>query len=136
MIQSAYNDDRGKLRIFQWRDRFCMSGKKIVSMAWCDAEFPVKSKNFDISFSSVLNKAKQLSLFVDMNPDILGGTPRVAGTRIPVYMVLNAVGEHGSIEGATCSYRSLSTEQIRDAIHFAANVLESPIEHEAETAGR
>jgi uncharacterized protein (DUF433 family) len=92
-----------------------------------------RPKDFDVPFSSVLENAKQLSLFVDMDSEVLGGTPRVGGTRIPVYRVLNAIDEYGSIDGATIAYRSLTVEQVRDAVQFAAHVLESPVEHEAET---
>lgn len=67
-----------------------------------------RPKNFSFPFSSVLKKAEQLSLFVDIDPEILGGTPRIDDTRIPVYMVLNAIHEHGSIQGARRVYRSLT----------------------------
>jgi uncharacterized protein (DUF433 family) len=95
----------------------------------------VKPKDFDIPFSSVLENARQLSLFVGMDDDVLGGTPRVSGTRIPVHRVLSAIDEYGTIEGATKAYRSLTLEQIHDAVQFAAHVLEFPVEHETETAG-
>jgi uncharacterized protein (DUF433 family) len=87
----------------------------------------VKSSRFEVPFSACLSQAKQLSLFIDMSPGVLGGSPRIAGTRIPVYMILNAIEEHGTIEGALCSYRSLSVEQVKDAVLFAANVLECPV---------
>jgi uncharacterized protein (DUF433 family) len=92
-----------------------------------------RPKDFEIPFFSVLENAKQLSLFVDMDPEVLGGTPRIGGTRIPVYRVLNAIDEYGSIDDATAAYRSLTVEQIHDAVQFAAHVLESPVEHETET---
>jgi uncharacterized protein (DUF433 family) len=50
-----------------------------------------------------------------------------------VYRVLNAIDEYGSIDDATAAYRSLTVEQIHDAVQFAAHVLESPVEHETET---
>lgn len=95
-------------------------------------DFP-RPKNFNVSFSSVLNQAKQLSLFVEIDEEVLGGTPRIDNTRIPVYMVLSAIEEHGSIEGATHAYRSLTSEQVRDALMFAIHVLESPLEYESST---
>lgn len=94
----------------------------------------VRPKAFDVPFSSVLADARQLSLFIDMDNEVLGGTPRVGGTRIPVYRILNAIDEYGSIDGVRVAYRSLTTEQVRDAIQFAARVLEFPVEHETETA--
>ena len=90
---------------------------------------PARPKNFSIPFSSVLAKAKQLSLFVDMDPDVLAGAPRIGGTRIPVYMVLNALKEYGNVSAVTRAYSSLTEPQVYDAIGFAVNVLECPIEH-------
>lgn len=91
-----------------------------------------RPKNFAMPFSSVLKQAEQLSLFVDIDPDILGGTPRIEGTRIPVYMVLNAIDEHGSVMGAANAYRSsIKEEEVRDALRFAVHVLESPIEYKS-----
>jgi len=87
------------------------------------------TKNFSVPFSSVLDNAKQLSLFVDIDPDVLGGTPRIGGTRIPVHMVLSAVEEYGSISEAVRAYRSLTEDQVRDAIKFSINVLECPFEY-------
>ena len=94
-----------------------------------------RPRNFAVPFSNVLEKAKQLSLFIDINPEILGGTPRVDGTRIPIYMVLNAIEEHGSIQGAVHAYRSsLNEEEVRDALRFAVHVMESPIEYKPACA--
>lgn len=89
-----------------------------------------RPKTFSTPFSTVLQKAKQLCLFVDIDSDILGGTPRISGTRIPVHMILNAVEEYGSIEGAAKAYRSLTEQDIRDALKFAIHVLEPPLEYE------
>lgn len=90
-----------------------------------------RPKNFAVPFSDVLKQAEQLSLFVDIDSEILGGTPRIKGTRIPVYMILNAIDEHGSVTDAVHAYRSsLNEEEVRDALRFAVHVLESPIEYE------
>src|SRR3954463_9490405 len=76
-------------------------------LTWDDDPFDLPHpRNFAVPFSIVLENAKQLSLFVDIDTEILGGTPRIDGTRIPVYMVLNAIEEHGSIQGAVNAYRS------------------------------
>ena len=89
-------------------------------------------KDFSMPFSKVLKKALRDFPSIAIDPDVLGGTPRIAGTRIPVYMVLDAVEYNGSIEGALRSYKNLTTEQIKDALHFAGAVLEHPVEHEPE----
>lgn len=89
------------------------------------------AKNFSMPFSSVLENAKQLSLFVDIDPQVIGGTPRIGGTRIPVHMVLNAIDEYGSISEAARAYRSLTEDQVRDALRFSIHVLECPFEYES-----
>jgi uncharacterized protein (DUF433 family) len=94
-----------------------------------------RPKDFSLPFSAVLKNAKQLSLFVDIDPDVIGGTPRIGGTRIPVHLVLNAIDEYGSIAGVTAAYRSLTEAQIRDALRFSIHVLECPLEHEPTIAG-
>lgn len=109
-----------------------------TGFSWPDPdafEYP-GPKDFDISFSSVLKHAEQFCPFVDIDLNFLGGTPRIDGTRIPVYMVLNAIDEHGSIEGAMKAYRSLTEEQVRDALRFSVHVLESPLEHQSSSTGR
>ena len=60
----------------------------------------------------------------------MAGAPCVEGTRIPVYMILDAIECCGSIEGALESYPRLTLEQVKEAIGFAKLVVECPIEHE------
>jgi uncharacterized protein (DUF433 family) len=54
------------------------------------------------------------------------GKPCIAGTRIPVHLVIWAVEQTGSIEGAMKSYPDLSEQQIKDALYFAETILGSP----------
>lgn len=53
------------------------------------------------------------------------GLPCIVGTRIPVHLVLWAIEQTGSIEGAMRSYPDLTVEQVKDAIYFAEAVLGS-----------
>jgi uncharacterized protein (DUF433 family) len=87
-------------------------------------------KDFGVSFGSVLKKAAHDCPSIAMDYNVLSGSPRIAGTRIPVYMVLDAVQYHGNVEGARVSYPELTIEQVKDALSFAGAVLEQPIEHE------
>jgi uncharacterized protein (DUF433 family) len=88
------------------------------------------SKDLSIAFDKVLYKSLQGFPLIAMDRDILCGTPRIAGTRVPVYMVLDAVQHYGTLEGALTSYPQLTTEQVKEAVSFAGDVLEQPIEHE------
>jgi len=126
-------EDRQFLPAEVWRPTNCPEETADVWIASFGSGEVARPKNFDVSFSSVLEHAQQMSLFVDIDCDILGGTPRIGDTRIPVYRILNAIDEYGSLGGVTTAYRSLTIEQVRDAVQFAAHVLEFPVEHETET---
>jgi uncharacterized protein (DUF433 family) len=62
-----------------------------------------------------------------MDPATMAGAPCIAGTRIPVYMVLDAVEHYGSLD-VTLSYPRLTLQQVKDAIGFAKLVVECPID--------
>lgn len=78
------------------------------------------------SFSEVLAEAVKNCASISMDPRRLQGRPCIAGTRIPVHLVLWAVEQHGSIDGALKSYPDLDVQQIKDALYFAEIVLGSP----------
>jgi len=65
---------------------------------------------------------------ISINPDVMAGAPCIRGTRIPVYMVLDAIEYYGEIGGALRSYPNLTIEQVKNAIGFAKVVLECPID--------
>lgn len=87
-------------------------------------------KDFSVSYGAVLKKAAQDCPSIAMDYDVLCGSPRILGTRIPVYMVVDAVQHYGSVEGVRESYPELTIEQVKDALSFAGAVLEQPIEYE------
>lgn len=87
-------------------------------------------KDFSVSYGSVLTKAMKGCPSIAVDYNVLCGSPRIKGTRIPVYMVIDAVQHHGGVEGALESYPDLTTEQVKDALSFASAVLEQPVEHE------
>jgi len=97
----------------------------------CRDTFISTAKDFDVSFLSVLQDAAKRYKDIAIDPEILGGTPRIAGTRIPVYMILDAVEYYGNLEGALTSYPQLSIEQVKEALCFAGEVLEHPIDYES-----
>ena len=100
----------------------------------CRDKFISTLKDFDVSFGSVLQEASEQYPHIAIDAEILGGTPRVAGTRIPVYMVLDAVEYYGALEGALKSYPQLSLEQVKEAVGFAGTVLEHPVDYEPEAS--
>lgn len=88
------------------------------------------SKDFSVAYGSVLKKVIQDYPLIAMDDNVLCGSPRIAGTRVPVYMVLDAAQHYGTVEGVKESYPQLTTEQVKEAISFAGALLEQPIEYE------
>jgi uncharacterized protein (DUF433 family) len=100
----------------------------------CRDRFISTLKDFDVPFASVLREAATQYSSIAIDDEILGGTPRIAGTRIPVYLVLDAVEHYGDLDGALKSYPQLSLEQVKEAMGFAEAVLEHPVDYESETS--
>ena len=71
---------------------------------------------------------------VSVDPNVMGGAPCIQGTRIPVYMVLDAIEHCGEVEAAIRSYPRLTIQQVKDAIGFAKLVVECPIDDETSPA--
>jgi uncharacterized protein (DUF433 family) len=93
-------------------------------------------KDFDVPISEVFCRSLQGRPSVAVDYKVLGGTPHIVGTRIPVFMILDAVEYHGSLEGALTSYPNLTIEQVKDAVSFAAAVTEHPVDYEVESPSR
>jgi uncharacterized protein (DUF433 family) len=64
---------------------------------------------------------------IAVDPRVVHGAPVVAGTRIPVSMILGLLEEGCSIAEVREVYPSLSDEQIRAAVRFAAALCEGPM---------
>lgn len=91
-------------------------------------EFPT-AKNLDVSLRWVLQRAVEDSKCVDIDYRVLGGTPTIKDTRVPVYMILQAIEYHESLQAALeKAYPQLNIDQIRDAVLFAASVLECSVD--------
>lgn len=60
---------------------------------------------------------------IHAQPDIQGGHAVVAGTRVPVHVIVGALADGSSIPEVCASYR-LSERQVRAALAYAAASLE------------
>lgn len=58
---------------------------------------------------------------IEINPQKLLGKPVIKGTRIPVYVVLNLLGEGQTIPQIVAEYPDLTKEDILAAIRFASH---------------
>ena len=60
------------------------------------------------------------------NPSIMMGKPVIAGTRIPVELILEKIAAGETIEQLLEEYPRLTEEGVRAALHFASQVPKSP----------
>ena len=58
----------------------------------------------------------------ESNPDVLSGQPVVRGTRLPVYVIVDAVAAGDSMEDLLEAYPFLEESDVRQALHFAARM--------------
>jgi len=61
---------------------------------------------------------------ISSDPDICHGKPCIKGTRIPVYLNVSLVSEGMSVEEIINDYPSLTAEDIKAAIQYAAKLCE------------
>jgi uncharacterized protein (DUF433 family) len=64
---------------------------------------------------------------IESNPEVLSGQPVVKGTRLPVYVIVEAIAEGDEKEDILDAYPYLEEEDIRAALRFAARM--SQLEH-------
>lgn len=64
------------------------------------------------------------------NPKILAGKPAVAGTRIPVTLILNLLAHGQTIKQIIGDYPDLTAEDIKAAVKYA----QGTIERESDTS--
>ncbi len=60
---------------------------------------------------------------IEVNPDILLGKPVIAGTRIPVYLILNLLASGYSYERILEAYPGLTKEDITAALTYAERLM-------------
>lgn len=56
---------------------------------------------------------------IEVNPDILAGKPVIAGTRVPVYLILNLLAAGYDAERIIHAYPGLTHEDIQAALWYA-----------------
>ncbi len=60
---------------------------------------------------------------IEVNPKILVGKPVIAGTRIPVYLIVNLVANGYDFEKIIEAYPVLTKEDIKAALKYAENLV-------------
>jgi uncharacterized protein (DUF433 family) len=61
---------------------------------------------------------------IQINPRICNGKPVIAGTRIPVTVILDQMVETGSIENVHALYPELERQQIVAALQYCHSVID------------
>jgi len=60
---------------------------------------------------------------IESDPGILLGKPVIKGTRIPVYLILELLGAGYSPEKVVETYPSLTLDDVKAAIQYAADIM-------------
>jgi uncharacterized protein (DUF433 family) len=60
---------------------------------------------------------------IEINPDVMFGKPVIKGTRIPVDLILRALGDGMSVDELLAGYPKLTREDVRAAYRFAADYI-------------
>jgi uncharacterized protein (DUF433 family) len=56
---------------------------------------------------------------IEINPDVLMGKPVIAGTRIPVYLILNLLASGYDQDRIIQAYPGLTPDDVRAALQYA-----------------
>jgi len=61
---------------------------------------------------------------IEINPRVCNGKPVIAGTRIPVTVILDQLAEGDSVREITRKYPELTVEQVAEALHYCHGMIE------------
>jgi uncharacterized protein (DUF433 family) len=124
-----------KERVAEPRRLIFLSYSQVVKREAMDtmkaASLESDARNYFITVADTFRNAAKEYPSINVDPEVRAGAPCIAGTRIPVYMVLDALEYHGTLEGVLKSYPRLTLDQVKDAIGFSKHVVECPIGDEA-----
>ncbi|MDY7009888.1 MAG: DUF433 domain-containing protein [Planctomycetota bacterium] len=62
--------------------------------------------------------------YIESTPDVLHGKPRIAGTRIPVSLILGYLAAGSAIEDIRKEFPDLKAEQIAACLDYARDLSE------------
>ena len=85
-------------------------------------------RKFQVTLADAFQRAVDEFQYISVDPEVMGGAPCIRGTRITVYGILDSVREGGSLEDPRRGWARLSREQVKEALGFAAEVIECALE--------
>jgi uncharacterized protein (DUF433 family) len=65
----------------------------------------------------------QWQLYIERNPEILGGKPVIKGTRISVELIMRKLGGGYTPDDVLKAYPHITREQVAAACEYAADVI-------------
>jgi uncharacterized protein (DUF433 family) len=71
---------------------------------------------------------------IESNPEVMGGKPVIAGTRITVELILEKLAAGESTEQILEAHPRLTLDAIRAALAFAAEALRSDVVYPSKSA--
>jgi uncharacterized protein (DUF433 family) len=60
---------------------------------------------------------------IAVDPEVMRGKPCIRGTRVPVELVLRYLGQGQGVDDVLAAFPGLTTEDVRAAVAFAADVV-------------
>jgi uncharacterized protein (DUF433 family) len=103
---------------------------------WWGRSYEEEIRSYAVSVAEAFQMANKQYPSISVDSEVMAGAPCLQNTRIPVYMILDAIEYYGNIEAATHSYPSISLQQVKDAIGFAKLVVECPLEDDSTSPTR
>jgi uncharacterized protein (DUF433 family) len=97
---------------------------------------PSDLRSYALPVAEAFQAASKQYPSIRVDSEVMAGAPCLRDTRIPVYMVLDAIEYHGNVEAALCSYPSITLQQVKDAIGFAKLVVECPLDDNSTSPAR
>jgi uncharacterized protein (DUF433 family) len=65
---------------------------------------------------------------ISIDPEVLCGQPVIRGTRLPVYVIVEAIAGGDTVDDILDAYPFLTPEDVREALRFAARLSEIGVE--------
>ncbi len=85
-------------------------------------------RKFQVTLADAFERAVDEFAYISVDPKVMGGAPCIKGTRIPVYRILDSVREGDSLDYPIRAWPLLTRWQVREALGFAAEVIECALE--------
>ncbi len=85
-------------------------------------------RKFQVTLADAFQRAAAEHPQISVDPEVMGGAPCIIGTRISVYWILDQVRARGCILSMDTPGPVLTVEQVKEALGFAAEVIECALE--------